>query len=312
MSKDTYLNNVIPDQFYGDWYHLLGLIVIAGVLSFAIGYFRFSFAPVFFVGLVTSLLYRTSSIKYRSAIRDQLQKELTVQKIEDDYESLEWLNSFLDKYWPLLEPTVSQMVVQQVNDVLATNPSIPAFIKALWIDQFTLGVKPPRVDVVKTFQNTDSDVVVMDWGVSFTPHVLCDMNAKQLRNYVNQKVVVKATLFGFTVPVYLSDFSLRAKVRVRFRLMTPFPHVETINIQLLEVPDVDFVARLFGDFVFNWEIMSIPGLYQMIKKLAQVYAGPILLPPFSLQLNIPQLLSGSAVSVGVLEITIKTNGTYKT
>lgn len=305
LSKDTYLNNVIPDQFYGDWYHLLGLIVIAGVLSFAIGYFRFSFAPVFFVGLVTSLLYRTSSIKYRSAIRDQLQKELTVQKIEDDYESLEWLNSFLDKYWPLLEPTVSQMVVQQVNDVLATNPSIPAFIKALWIDQFTLGVKPPRVDVVKTFQNTDSDVVVMDWGVSFTPHVLCDMNAKQLRNYVNQKVVVKATLFGFTVPVYLSDFSLRAKVRVRFRLMTPFPHVETINIQLLEVPDVDFVARLFGDFVFNWEIMSIPGLYQMIKKLAQVYAGPILLPPFSLQLNIPQLLSGSAVSVGVLEITIK-------
>lgn len=305
LSKDTYLNNVIPDKFYGDWYHLVALIFIAGVFSFGIGYFKFSFAPVFFVGLVTSLLYRTSSIKYRSSIRDQLQKELTVQKIEDDYETLEWLNSFMDKYWPLLEPTISQMVVQQVNDVLATNSAIPPFIKALWIDQFTLGVKPPRVETVKTFQNTDSDVVVMDWGISFTPHVLCDMNAKQLRNFVNQKIVVKATLFGFTFPLYVSEFSLRARIRVRFRLMTPFPHVETINVQLLEVPDIDFVARPLGDFIFNWELMSIPGLYQTIKKLAQVYAGPMLLPPFSLQLNIPQLLSGAAVAVGVLEITIK-------
>lgn len=305
LTKDTFLNNVIPDKFYGDWYHQLGLIIVAGILSFAIGYFGFSFAPVFFVGLATALLYRTSSIKYRSQIRDQLQKELTVQKIEDDYETLEWMNTFLDKYWPRLEPTVSQMVVQQVNEVLATNPSIPAFVKALWIDQFTLGVKPPRIDTVKTFQNTESDIVVMDWGVSFTPHVLCDMNAKQLRNYVNQKIVVKASLFGLTIPFHVSNFSLRANARIRFKLMTPFPHVETINIQLLEVPNIDFIARPLGDFIFNWEVMSLPGLFPAIRKLAQVYAGPMLLPPFSLQLNIPQLLSGAAVAVGVLEITVK-------
>lgn len=305
LSKDTYLNNVLPDKYYGDWYHSFAFIFIGGILSFAVGYFKFSFAPAFFVVLVTSLLYRTSSIKYRARIRDQLQKELTVQKIEDDYETLEWLNSFLGKYWPRLEPTVSQMVVQQVNEILATNPSIPSFIQALWIDQFTLGIKPPRIEVVKTFQNTDSDIVVMDWGVSFTPHDLSDMDAKQMRNYVNQKVVVKATLFGITIPVYLSSCSFDMKTRVRFKLMTPFPHVETINIQLLEVPNIDFVARLFGDFVFNWEVMSLPGLFPAIRKLAQVYAGPIILPPFSLQLNIPQLLSGSAVSAGVLEITIK-------
>ncbi|QLQ78911.1 hypothetical protein HG537_0B02590 [Torulaspora globosa] len=305
LSRDTYLNNVIPDKFYGDWYHQLGLIVITGILSFAVGYFKFSFAPVFFIGLVSSLLYRTSAIKYRSRIRDQLQKELTVQKIEDDYESLEWLNTFLDKYWPRLEPAVSQMIVQQVNEILATNPSVPSFIKALWIDQFTLGVKPPRIDTVKTFQNTESDIVVMDWGVSLTPHVLCDMNAKQLRNYVNQKVVVKAKLFGLTIPLHVSEFSLRANARIRFKLMTPFPHVETINIQLLEVPNIDFIARPLGDFIFNWEVMSLPGLFPAIRKLAEVYAGPMLLPPFSLQLNIPQLLSGSAVAVGVLEITVK-------
>lgn len=305
LSKDTYLNNVLPDKFYGDWYHCLALLIVGGILSFFLGYFKFSFAPAFFVTLATSLLYRTSSIKYRATIRNQIQKELTVQRIEDDYESLEWLNTFLDKYWPRLEPSVSQMVTQEVNEVLRTNTAIPTFVKALWIDQLTLGIKAPRIEVVKTFQNTESDVVVMDWGLSFTPHDLSDMNAKQLRNFVNQKIVVKAKLFGLTVPVYLSNVSFKAEARVRFKLMTPFPHVETVNFQLLKVPDIDFVAKLFGDFVFNWEVMSIPGLLPTIRKLAQVYAGNVLLPPFSLQFNIPQLLSGSAVSMGVLEVTIK-------
>ncbi|QLG74214.1 hypothetical protein HG535_0G00980 [Zygotorulaspora mrakii] len=305
LSKDTYLNNIIPDKFYGDWYHCLGLILIGGIFSFLIGFFKFSFAPVFPIALITSLLYRTSSIAYRATLRNQVQKELTVQKIEDDYESLEWLNTFLDKYWPRLEPTVSQMVTGEVNQVLQTNPAIPAFIKAIWIDQFTLGVKAPRIEAVKTFQNTNSDVVVMDWVLSFTPHDLSDVNAKQLRNYVNQKVVVKAKLFGLTIPVYLSNISFKVETRVRFKLMTPFPHVETVNFQLLKIPDIDFVAKVLGDFLFNWEVMSIPGLLPAVKKLAQVYAGNMVLPPFSLQFNVPQLLSGSAVSMGVLEITIK-------
>lgn len=305
LNDETFLDNVIPDNLYGDWYHAVAVFFIGGFLSFLLGHYKFSLAPVFFVIVATGVLYRASIKKYRASIREVVQKEFTVQKVEDDYESMEWLNSFLDKYWIILEPSVSQMVVEQVNQVLATNPAIPAFIKALWIDRFTLGIKPPRIDLVKTFQNTDSDVVVMDWGVSFTPHDLSDMNAKQMRNYVNQKVVVKAKMFGISIPVAVSDIAFKARVRVRFKLMTPFPHIETVNIQFLDVPDFDFVARLFGDSIFNWEIMAIPGLLPLVRELAKKYMSPIFMPPFSLQLNIPQLMSGSALSIGVLEITIK-------
>ncbi|CCH61412.1 hypothetical protein TBLA_0E03580 [Henningerozyma blattae CBS 6284] len=305
LNRETLLDNVLPESLYGDWYHAVGIFFIGGFLSFVLGYFKFSMAPVFFVMLITCILYRTSSKKYRASIRELVQKEFTVQKIENDYESLEWLNSFLDKYWPILEPSVSQMIVQQVNQTLATNSSIPAFIKAIWIDQFTLGVKPPRIDIVKTFQNTDSDVVVMDWGISFTPHDLSDMNAKQMRNYVNQKVVLKMKMFGFTFPVSVSEIALKAHARLRFKLMTPFPHIETVNIQLLDVPDIDLVSCIFGDSIFNWEIFSIPGLLGFVKKMAKKYMGPVLLPPFSIQLNIPQLVSGSALSIGVLEVRVK-------
>lgn len=305
LNNETFLDNVIPDKFYGDWYQTAGVIFLGGSLSFLIGKLGFSLGPVFFVVLAMSLLYRASIKRYRATIREQVQKEFTVQKVEGDYESMEWLNSFLDKYWARLEPEVSQMIVQQVNEILATNPAIPAFVKALWIDKFTLGVKPPRIDLVKTYQNTDTDVVVMDWGVSFTPHDLSDLNSKQLKNYVNQKVTINAKAFGLPLSVSVSDIAFKAMLKVRFKLMTPFPHIETVNLQLTETPDVDFVAKLLGESIFNWEILSIPGLYPLIRELAKKYMAPILMPPFSLQLNIPQLISGSAVSIGILEVTVK-------
>lgn len=312
LSKETFMDNILPEKFYGDWYHSLAIVFIGGTFSFAFGKFKFSLAPVFIIILFTSLYYRTSIKKYRSSIRNLVQKEFTVQKIENDYESMEWLNMFLDKYWPVLEPSVSQMIVEQTNDILATNEAIPAFIKAIWIDKFTLGVKPPRIEVAKTFDNTASDIVVMDWNVSFTPHDLSDMTAKQVRNYVNQKIIIKCKMFGLTIPVSVSNVAFNVMTRIRFKLMTPYPHMETVNLQLLEVPDIDFVTTLFGDSIFNWELMAIPGLDAFIKQMAKKYMGPILLPPFSLQLNIPNLLSNTHLSMGVLEITIKNAKDIKT
>lgn len=87
--------------------------------------------------------------------------------------------------------------------------------------------------------------------------------------------------------------------------MTTLPLVETINIQLLEVPEVDFISRLLGNSVFNWEILAIPGLMRLIQKMAFKYLSPVLLPPFSLQLNIPQLLSKTGLPIGVLEFKVK-------
>ncbi|SCU86571.1 LAME_0D06744g1_1 [Lachancea meyersii CBS 8951] len=305
LNNETFLDNIIPDKLYGDWYHAAAVFFLGGTLSFSVGKLGFSLGPVFFIIVAMGLLYRATIKRYRATIRDQVQKEFIVQKVEGDHESMEWLNSFLDKYWTRLEPELSQMVVQQVNQILATHPAIPGFVKALWIDQFTLGIKPPRIDLVKTYQNTDTDVVVMDWGVSFTPHDLSDLNSKQLKNYVNQKVTIKAKAFGLPLSVTVNDIAFKSRLKVRFKLMTPFPHIETVNLQLLEVPDVDFVARLLGESIFNWEIMNIPGLYPLIREMAKKYMAPILMPPFSLQLNVPQLISSSPLSIGVLELTVK-------
>lgn len=310
--EQTLLNRVLPDIAYGDWYHSVALFGVASIISFTIGKFRFSLGPLFIVITIFSIYYRASIKKYRTSIKELVQKEIVVQKVEDDYESMEWLNTLLDKFWPRIEPQICQMVVEQVNTILATPGTIPVpLIKKLWIDEFSLGIKPPRIERVKTFGNTANDVVVMDWNLSFTPHDTIDLTAKQLKNYVNTKIVVKAFIGQkyVAIPVAsISDIAFSIPIRLRFKLMTPFPHMETVNVQLLDVPQIDVNAKVLNNSIFGWDFpWFVPGLLPFVNNMIKTYAGPIVMPPFSFQLNIPQLLKGgdSVSGVGILEVTLR-------
>ncbi|GEQ67789.1 hypothetical protein JCM33374_g1454 [Metschnikowia sp. JCM 33374] len=306
LSRGSFFDLYLPAVAYGDWYHNVAYLIGAGLLSWLVGWFRFSLGPVFFVMVIFSILYRSSVRKYRQSLREHAQREFSIRSIENDYETMDWLNVFLEKFWHFLEPSVAQIVTEQVNPILAASPA-PAFIKALWLDAFTAGTKPPRIDMVKTLAGTADDVVVMDWGCSFTPNEMADSNNKQTKSKVNQKVTVKANLFGFEVPVTVSDISFKCLLRVRLRMMTAFPHIETVNVSLLEAPQFDFNARLLGDTPFNWEVLAFPGLYPFINEMVKKYVGSIVFSPLSFQLNVQQLMAGAPLNsaIGVLVVTVK-------
>lgn len=306
LSRGSVFDTYLPKVAYGDWYHNVAYLVLGGLLSWIVGWFRFSMAPVFFIMVASSVLYRSSIRTYRQVLREQAQREFSIKSIEDDYETMDWLNVFMEKFWHFLEPSVSQIVTEQVNPILAASPA-PAFIKALWLDSFTAGTKPPRIDTVKTLQGTADDVVVMDWGCSFTPNEVADLNYKQMKNKVNEKVVVKVNVFGFEIPVAVSDVSFKCLLRVRLRMMSSFPHIETVNVSLLEPPQFDFNSRLLGDSTFNWEVLAFPGLYPFINQMIKKYVGPILYAPLSFQLNVEQLMAGAPLNsaIGVLVVTVR-------
>lgn len=299
---DTYL----PPAAYGDWFHNVGYIIVSGALSWFFGWLRFSLAPVFFIMVVFAILYRASIRRYRTLLREQAQREFSIKSIEDDYETMDWCNIFLEKFWHYLEPSVSQIVCEIANPILASSPA-PAFVKQLWLDSFTAGTKPPRIDTVKTIGGTADDIVVMDWGFSFTPNALADSNNKQMKNNVNQKVIVKANVFGFPVSVAVSDVAFKGLARIRLRMMSAFPHIQTVNVTLLEPPQFDFNSKILGDTIFNWEVLAFPGLYPFINEMIKKYVGSLLFNPLSFQLNLQQIMAGHPFgsAVGVLEINIK-------
>lgn len=308
LTRATSLDQYLPEYLYGDWYHGIAVTILSAFLCWLFGRFRFGLGIIFFITVVSAFYYRSSIRKYRLKLRLDAQREFSVHAIEDDFESMDWLNVFLDKYWVYLEPSISQQITDIVNPMVAEMEAIPSFIKQIWIHTLTLGTKPPRIDKVRTLDRTGNDVTVMDWGVSMIPNALADSTVKQMKNKVNQEVIIKIKMFGITLPILVSDISFRANARVRLRMMANFPHIQTVNVSLEETPDFDFIARpVGGDTIFGFEIFNIPGLYLLVREMVKKYVGPILFRPLSFQLNLEQLLAGNGATgaLGVLELKIK-------
>ena len=63
--------------------------------------------------VVFSLLYRASVKKYRGVLREQAQREFSVKSIEDDYETMDWCNYFLEQFWYYLNHLFLKLLVNK-------------------------------------------------------------------------------------------------------------------------------------------------------------------------------------------------------
>ena len=178
-----------------DWYHNAAVIVFACLFSWLVAVLGGGLGWVFIIMAFCSTYYRTSIRRVRRNFRDDIERELAKTKLETDVESLEWINSFLVKFWPIYQPVLSQTVISSVDQVLSV--STPAFLDSLRLKTFTLGSKPPRLEHVKTYPKAEDDVVLMDWKFSFTPTDVEDLTARQLKNKINPYVRFTFSLFFF-------------------------------------------------------------------------------------------------------------------
>lgn len=139
-----------------------------------------------------STYYTTSMARVRRRARDDIQRELVKTRLLSEHESADWMNHFLDRFWLIYEPVLSTIIRSTVDQILSVNT--PAFLDSLRLSTFTLGNKAPRIDSVRTFPQTEEDIVMMDWAISFTPNDTSDMTLKQAKRKVNPKIVLSVRL----------------------------------------------------------------------------------------------------------------------
>lgn len=265
--------------------------------------------------------------RLRRNTRDDIQRELVKTRLASEHESAEWLNNFLDRFWRIYEPVLSETISGSVRQILSTNT--PAFLDSLSLPVFTLGNKAPRIDKVRTFPKTEDDIVMMDWGVSFTPKDTSDMTEQQIRNKVNPKISLAIRLgtglATAALPVLVEDVSFQGLLRIRMKLMTNFPHVQTVDITFLEKPVIDFVLKPIGGETFGFDIANVsflyilltvcirfffsklPGLSTFIRDMTHSTLGPLMYDPNVFTLNLEQMLSGKPLdaAIGVVEVTLR-------
>lgn len=136
--------------------------------------------------------YSISIARVRHQARDDIQRELVKTRLLSEHETADWINNFMDRFWKIYEPVLSNTIISSVDQILSVNT--PPFLESLRLTTFTLGNKAPRIDSVRTFPNTEDDVVMMDWDFSFTPIDISDTPPRLLKTKVNPKIILSVRL----------------------------------------------------------------------------------------------------------------------
>lgn len=257
---------------------------------------------------VCATYYRTSLRRVRRNFRDDISREMGLKKIESDNESLEWINSFMVKFWPIYQPVLAQTIINSVDQILSS--STPAFLDSLKLKTFTLGSKPPRMEHVKTYPKTEDDIVMMDWKFSFTPNDTADLTSRQIKNKINPKVVLEIrigkAMISKGLDVIVEDMAFAGIMRLKMKLQIPFPHIERVEMCFLERPYIDYVCKPLGGESFGFDINFIPGLEKFILEQIHGTLGPMMYAPKVFPIEVAKMLAGSPVdqAVGVLAVTL--------
>ncbi|KAJ9636342.1 Tricalbin-2 [Coniosporium tulheliwenetii] len=307
LDHQTWLEGKLDEKFYGDWYHNTGIIIFACVSAWVIGILGGGLGWLFVILATCATYYRTSIRRVRRNFRDDVNRQMGKAKLETDTESLEWINSFLVKFWPIYAPVLCETIINSVDQVLST--STPAFLDSLRMKTFVLGTKPPRLEHVKTYPKAQDDIVLMDWRFSFTPNDVADLTARQIKNKINPKIVLEVRVGKGVVSkgldVIVEDMAFSGLMRVKVKLQIPFPHIEKAEICFMERPTIDYVCKPLGGDMFGFDINFIPGLESFIMEQVHANLGPMMYDPNVFPIEIAKMLAGNPVdqAIGVLQVT---------
>ncbi|KAF2669361.1 tricalbin [Microthyrium microscopicum] len=303
----TWLEERLQDKFFGDWYYNAGVIIFASLASWVVATLGGGLGWVFLIMATCGTYYRTSIRRVRRNFRDDIKREMAKAKLETDTEPLEWINSFLVKFWPIYAPVLAKTIVASVDQVLSV--ATPPMIESLKMTKFILGTKPPRLEHVKTYPKMEDDTVVMDWKFSFNPNDTADMTYRQLKVKQNPKVVLEVRLGKGIVSkgldVIVEDMACEGIMRVKVKLQFDYPHIERVEICFTEKPTIDYVCKPLGGDTFGFDINFIPGLEGFILEQIHGNLGPMMYSPNVFPIEIAKMLAGAPIdqAMGVVQVT---------
>ncbi|CAK9438834.1 uncharacterized protein LODBEIA_P30580 [Lodderomyces beijingensis] len=323
QDKKKLLKNVkdveayIVDHFYGDWFWNTSLMLGTCFFAWLIARLGGGILSLGLVLLFTNSVYRGEFRRFNRNIRDDMARVKANNRLVKELETMEWMNSFLDKFWVIYMPALSDTVMFIANDIL--KDQAPGFgIEKLSLDEFTLGSKAPRIDSIKSYTQKSHDIIEMDWAFSFTPNDTDDMTKNEIKKKIDPKVALGVTVgkafITKSLPILVEDMSIKGRLKVKLRLTKNFPHVKMVSIQFLEAPTIDYALKPVGGDTFGLDIMSfIPGLSKFVNGIIHSTLRPMLYAPNSLDINVEELLEGqSNDSIGVVAVTIKSCKNLKT
>lgn len=289
------IESYVLDHFFGDWYWNTGIMIGTCFFSWLVARVGLGFFSLLVVLLATNSVYRIEFRRFNRDIRDNMTRIKASNRLEEELESMEWLNSFLDKFWVIYMPALSEQVLFIANDIM--KDQAPGMgIEKISLDEFTLGSKAPRVNSIKSYTKKGKDHIEMDWAFSFAPNDTDDMTKNEIKKKINPKVALGVTIgkafISKSLPILVEDMAFTGRMNIKLKLSENFPHIKMVSVQFLEAPTIDYALKPVGGDTLGLDIMKfIPGLSSFVNTLIHSNLRPMLYAPNSLDIDVEEILA---------------------
>ncbi|KAI9275987.1 C2 domain-containing protein [Sporodiniella umbellata] len=294
-NHEDMVSHFLSEVYYGEWYHNAAVMMFAVTFSWFLTWCGGGLMACLVIGAFLSTYYQASIRRLRRNVRDDIQREMSVHRLETETESADWINHFMSRFWLIYEPVLSAQIIETADAILVD--STPAFLDSIRLTSFTLGTKAPRIESIKTITKTEPNVVCMDWKFSFVPNDTLDMTERDLQSKVNPKIVITVRvgkgMLGAGMPILLEDLAFSGHLRLKFRMFNEFPHIKTVEASFLDNPVFDYVLKPVGGETFGFDINNIPGLEPFIREQVHATLQPMMYAPNSYVVDVAGMMSGA-------------------
>ncbi|KAI7867816.1 C2 domain-containing protein [Spinellus fusiger] len=306
---DDVIEKFLSEAYYGEWYHHTGFMLFTVFFTWLVTKLGGGLMACLVIGAFLATYHQTNMRRLRRNTRDDINREMSINRLETDEESVDWMNHFLSRFWLIYEPVLSAQIIGTADAILVE--STPSFLDSIRLSTFTLGTKAPRIDGIKTYPRTEPNVVCMDWKLSFIPNDIMDLSKRDLQSKVNPKIVltirVGKGMLGAGMPILLEDLAFSGTLRLKFKLFNEFPHVKTVEASFLDKPVFDYVLKPVGGDTFGFDINNIPGLQSFVQEQVHATLGPMMYAPNNYLVDVAGMMAGGVdldAANGVLGLTL--------
>ncbi|GBG61345.1 hypothetical protein CBR_g20378 [Chara braunii] len=209
-----------------------------------------------------------------------------------DIERVGWLNRAAAKLWPYADKAIYNLFKNQIWP--GVSKMLPGGLR-IDFTEMTLGDLPLVIEGVEV-KETVEDEIIFQMKVTLA---------------TNANVVADVRFFCLSTTVQVSEVQAEALVRITLKpLVYRLPCFESIHIELVDKPTIDFAATALGGIDF----MSISSVQMTTARIVEGILSSILVWPKRLivSLSEDQLQWWNKLSVGVLEVRILHTSDLKT
>ncbi|KAJ3289617.1 hypothetical protein HK104_007345 [Borealophlyctis nickersoniae] len=281
----------------------VGVLSSFGFVGWGVGAVGFHWLWIILVAIAGGMYVLKLRGKFLKKPELKHKNEEGVLSLGKGVETADWLNFILSQVWPVINPCILQPAFDQVETL--AKQQAPAPIERVWISDFDLGPRAPRITSMQVYPDASGDdSILMDVTAAMHPSPQELASKKRLNTHVETKIKLGHPKVGSAeVPILVEHVGFDAKLRFHLKLMSKVPFAKTLQLTLLNTPQVEFALRpmKFGN------LMNLPILPQIVDGVVSTVATQFAVSPKTITLELDKILGVpiDTAAIGVVKIVFR-------